>query len=118
MKQSSSKILLNVLKSTSDATGLPNRHYTDKKVFNKEKERLLFKNWSGIGFGKDVPATGDVAPITFLGLPLLLVRDQIGKIRVFQNTCRHRGMLLIEKKKVSQMTQIGRKIFYYKQINQ
>ncbi len=98
MPKSSSKILSNVLKPINQSKGLPNSHYIDEEVFNTEKKQLLFKNWCGVGFGKDVPKIGDVAPITFLGLPLLLVRDQSTKIRVFQNTCRHRGMILIEKK--------------------
>jgi choline monooxygenase len=29
-------------------------------------------------------------------MPLLMVRDKNGEINVFQNTCRHRGMILIE----------------------
>ena len=98
MPKSSSKILSNVLKPVNQSAGLPNSHYIDEEVFNLEKEQLLFKKWCGVGFGKDVPKIGDVAPITFLGLPLLLVRDQFEKVRVFQNTCRHRGMILIEKK--------------------
>ena len=56
---------------------------------------MFFNSWSGIGFGKDLPNTGDVQPIDFLGLPLLLIRDNENIIRVFQNTCRHRGMVLI-----------------------
>ena len=45
-----------------------------------------------------MPEIGDVAPISFLGLPLLLVRDEKKIVRVFQNTCSHRGMILIEQK--------------------
>jgi len=98
MPKSSSKTLSNVLKPVNQSTGLPNSHYINKEIFNIEKEQLLFKKWCGVGFGKDIPKIGDVVPITFLGLPLLLVRDQFKKVRVFQNTCRHRGMILIQKK--------------------
>ena len=98
MKQSSNSELSEVLKSVNEATGLSNKHYTNEKIFNLEKDHLLFNKWCGIGFGKDVPEIGDVAPLTFLDLPLLLVRDEKRKVRIFQNTCRHRGMILIEKK--------------------
>jgi Phenylpropionate dioxygenase and related ring-hydroxylating dioxygenases, large terminal subunit len=94
----SSKTLSHVLKSIDKARGLPNRHYIDKTVFEKENKELLLKNWCGIGFGKDVPKIGDVFPVNFLGLPLLLVRDELKQIRVFQNTCRHRGMILVQEK--------------------
>ena len=64
--------------------------------FDEERKSVLFKNWSGIGFGKDVPEPGDARPIEFLGIPLLMVRDRDGAIGVFQNTCRHRGMILVD----------------------
>jgi phenylpropionate dioxygenase-like ring-hydroxylating dioxygenase large terminal subunit len=75
--------------------GLPNKHYVDPGVFAEEKRSILFANWSGIGFGKDVSDPGDVRPVDFLGMPLLIVRDRDRTIRVFQNTCRHRGMILV-----------------------
>jgi len=43
----------------------------------------------------DVPEIGDAKPIDFLGIPLLLVRDRENNVRVFQNSCRHRGMILV-----------------------
>ena len=89
--------LSNVLKPVNEATGLPNQHYVDQAVFEQEKKCLLFNNWSGVGFGKDVPNIGDVWPVYFLGLPLLIVRNQDKTVKVFQNTCRHRGMILVSK---------------------
>jgi len=86
-----------VMTSVDRAKGLPNEHYISKDVFDEEKRSVLFKNWAGIGFGKDIPEPGDAKPIDFLGMPLLMVRNREGAIGVFQNTCRHRGMILIEK---------------------
>lgn len=87
-----------VLAPVAEARGLPNAHYIDPDVFAEEREALLFSQWMGIGFGKDVPNPGDAAPIEVLGVPLLLVRSDQGDLRVFQNTCRHRGMILVEQK--------------------
>ena len=81
---------------TASARGLPNAHYTSPLVFDEERRSVLFANWSGIGFGKDVPNPGDVRPVEFLGMPLLIVRGAEGSVSVFQNTCRHRGMILVE----------------------
>ncbi|MDD9910254.1 MAG: aromatic ring-hydroxylating dioxygenase subunit alpha [Ahrensia sp.] len=90
-----------VLKPVATAKGLPNSHYVDSATFDVEREALFFKNWAAVGFGKDVPEEADALPVEFLGLPLLMVRGRDGKVRVFQNTCRHRGMVLItEPKKV------------------
>ena len=78
------------------AHGLPNAHYTDPDVFSEERQAVLFDNWSGLGVGADVPDIGDAVPIDFLGMPLLMVRDRAGDVRVFQNICRHRGMILVD----------------------
>ena len=88
-----------VLMPINQAKGLQNAHYTDHTVFEKEKRRVMFGNWCGVGFGKDVPNPGDVKPIEFLGVPLLIVRDQDGELRVFENICRHRGMILVDEQK-------------------
>ena len=85
-----------VLQAVSEARGLPNEHYVDPKTFEEERQHVLFANWAGIGFGKDVPEAGDAKPVDFLGMPLLLVRDEDGNVNVYQNTCRHRGMILVE----------------------
>ncbi|MFK7753139.1 MAG: aromatic ring-hydroxylating dioxygenase subunit alpha, partial [Sedimentitalea sp.] len=78
------------------AQGLPNAHYVDAAVFDEEKRALLADQWAGLAVAADVPEVGDAVPLTFLGMPLLLVRDKGDKVRVFQNTCRHRGMILVD----------------------
>ena len=85
-----------VRRPIADANGLPNAHYIDPAVFNEERQALLFDGWSGLAVAADVPEVGDAVPLTFLGMPLLIVRDREGVVRVFQNTCRHRGMILVE----------------------
>jgi phenylpropionate dioxygenase-like ring-hydroxylating dioxygenase large terminal subunit len=77
------------------ATGLPNAHYTDPAVFEEERQALLFAQWAGLAVAADVPEPGDARPMDFLGMPLLLLRDKDGTVRVFENICRHRGMILV-----------------------
>jgi phenylpropionate dioxygenase-like ring-hydroxylating dioxygenase large terminal subunit len=85
----------------AQAHGLPNAHYIDPDVFEVEKKAVLFANWSGLAVTADVPENGDAKPVELLGIPLLLVRDRQGQVRVFQNICRHRGMILVtEAKKI------------------
>lgn len=78
------------------ANGLPNAHYIDPAVFAEERDALLFGQWAGLAVAADVPEAGDAKPITFMDMPLLLLRDRNDQVRVFQNTCRHRGMILVE----------------------
>ncbi|MFT5426411.1 MAG: choline monooxygenase [Gammaproteobacteria bacterium] len=86
------EIVLNPIESSK---GLPNSHYISNEVYGEEKQAIMFNNWAGVEFGKNVPEPGDVKPIDFMGIPLLIIRDQDGSIGVFQNTCRHRGMRLV-----------------------
>ncbi len=85
-----------VRRPVSLANGLPNAHYIDPNTFLEERDALLFSQWAGLAVAADVPEAGDAVPIDFLGMPLLLVRDRENQVRVFQNTCRHRGMILVE----------------------
>ncbi|PJI92128.1 phenylpropionate dioxygenase-like ring-hydroxylating dioxygenase large terminal subunit [Yoonia maricola] len=77
------------------AHGLPNAHYIDPAMFAVEKQAVLCANWAGLAVAADVREPGDAKPIEFLGIPLLLLRDRAGQVRVFQNICRHRGMILV-----------------------
>lgn len=85
-----------VRRPVDTANGLPNAHYTSPEIFAEESRALLTSQWSGLAAEGDVPEPGDAVPITFLGQPLLLLRDKDGDVRVFLNTCRHRGMILVE----------------------
>ncbi len=88
--------LSHVRRPASEAQGLPNPHYIDSQVYNEEKHAVLFSSWSGLAVAADVPEIGDAVPLTFVGMPLLVIRDKSNTVRVFQNTCRHRGMILVE----------------------
>lgn len=88
--------LSNVRVGIDAANGLPNAHYIDADVFAEERQALLYSQWAGLAVAADVPEPGDAVPMEFLGMPLLLIRDKEGQVSVFQNICRHRGMILVE----------------------
>ena len=88
--------LSSVRRPVQTARGLPNEHYIDKDVYQEENKALLHTQWAGLGVTADVPETGDALPVEFLGIPLLLIRGRDNQVRVFQNICRHRGMILVD----------------------
>jgi phenylpropionate dioxygenase-like ring-hydroxylating dioxygenase large terminal subunit len=88
--------LSSVRRPVATANGLPNAHYTDPDVFKSESRAVLHASWAGLAVAADVPENGDAKPLEFLGIPLLLLRDKDGDVRVFQNICRHRGMILVD----------------------
>ncbi|MEM9050389.1 MAG: aromatic ring-hydroxylating dioxygenase subunit alpha [Pseudomonadota bacterium] len=85
-----------VMQPVGRARGLPNALYVDPATEARERQKVFFEGWSCIGFAKDVPKPGDALPIDHLGAPLLMLRDRDGQLRVFENVCRHRGMILVE----------------------
>ncbi len=96
MKHIIKDTLANVRQTINKARGLPNDFYTSQEVFAYEKENFFFKGWFAVCSRHKLSVPGAVYPITFFDLPLLVVRDKDDVIRVFQNTCRHRGMILVD----------------------
>ena len=88
--------LSNVLAPIETANGLPNECYIGEEMYTHEQNTLFRNSWAAIGFGKDIPKAGMVKPVTFLGIPMIMVRNKDNKVNVFQNVCRHRGMILID----------------------
>lgn len=84
-----------VLKATAEASGLPNSLYVDEGGAEVERARVFAGGWACAGRASDVARSGEVQPVDLYGLPLLLLRDAGGAIRVFHNVCSHRGQLLV-----------------------
>lgn len=73
---------------------LPLWCYTSKRFFDAEIDRLFLPGWNLIERAELVPNRGDYYALTHMNIPLLLAHGSDGKIRVFANTCRHRGALV------------------------
>lgn len=89
-------LIEDVLKPIETASGLPSNLYIDDSASSVERERVFFSNWTAITNGKNVPTAGSVMPVDLLDMPLVVLRNRDGDIKVFQNVCRHRGMRLVE----------------------
>lgn len=62
-----------------------------------EKERIFRRAWLHIGHTDALPEAGSyfVHDIPTLGVSLIAIRGDDGKVRVFHNACRHRGNKLL-----------------------
>jgi choline monooxygenase len=78
-----------------DAWREPVQNYVDPIRFSSELETL--RSYPSVFLpSAAIPSAGDhVERVTF-GVPLFAVRDRDGQARVFRNSCRHRGMALVE----------------------
>ena len=70
------------------------RVYRDAELFQRELERIWYRVWVYVGHESEVPAPGDFVRRQIGLQPVIMVRGQDGKVRVFYNRCRHRGNLL------------------------
>ena len=66
----------------------------DPAIFREEQERIFERCWLYVGHESEVRAPGDFRTRTVCGRPLLLCRDSKNELRVFLNTCRHRGTIV------------------------
>jgi choline monooxygenase len=87
--------LAQVQSPIGEAAGLPNLTYVDGDYFRLERDALMGRTWVGIAFTDAIPSRPFALPVEFMGLPLLVVRDRLGSLRVFHNVCSHRGMKLV-----------------------
>ncbi len=75
--------------------------YLSDAIFEQTKESIFARSWQFVGDTDGIKNPGDVYPFTLLpghlNEPLLLSRDQSGKINSLSNVCTHRGNLIAEK---------------------
>ena len=67
---------------------------TSPDVLEMERRRVFDRCWLYLGHESEVPNAGDYRRRKVGGRPLFFIRASDGEIRVFYNTCRHRGALV------------------------
>jgi len=81
------------------AATLPAMFYTDPAAWATARERIFARSWQWIGDLTDVAEPGSLSPREMLAgcldEPVLLVRDDTGRLRCLSNVCTHRGNLLV-----------------------
>ena len=67
---------------------------TSTELFQQERERILNRCWIYVGHESEVENPGDYRRRTVAGRPLFMVRGRDGQVRIFLNSCTHRGALI------------------------
>jgi phenylpropionate dioxygenase-like ring-hydroxylating dioxygenase large terminal subunit len=68
------------------------RIFSDPEVFELEVERIFGRAWFFVGHESEIKEPGDFVSRPCGLDPAVLLRDDDGVVRVFLNSCRHRGM--------------------------
>ncbi len=84
-----------VRKPIAQAVGMQNAVYDDPSLFEYERDNVLGKTWAGLVFSSELPKNGFAKPVDFMGLPIAVMRNREGELKVFHNVCSHRGMILL-----------------------
>ena len=67
---------------------------TSDELFRREREFVFSRCWIYLGHESEVENPGDYRRRTVAGRPLFFARGRDGQVRVFLNTCPHRGALI------------------------
>ena len=67
---------------------------TSVDLFRREQEQIFDRCWIYLGHESEVEHPGDYRRRTIAGRPLFLVRGKDDQVRVFLNSCTHRGALI------------------------
>lgn len=80
--------------------------YLDPAVLEQERVALFRKQPLIVAHVSELPGPGDFVTEDVAGVPLLILRDESGEVRVFRNLCRHQGVRLVDESQGC-----GRKVF-------
>ncbi len=66
----------------------------DPGILELERRRIFDRCWIYAGHESEIPSPGDFRTRTLCGRPVIFTRDSQNAVRVFMNTCRHRGAVV------------------------
>lgn len=75
---------------------LPGEYYLNPQHFARERESIFHREWFCAGRLEGLEGKGDYRLVNILGESILLVCDEAGALRAFNNVCRHRGSELVK----------------------
>ena len=85
-----------VCRPPAEAETLPPWCYTSEVFYEREIERIFRRCWLCVGRHDRLAGPGDYTALELAGTGVILLRDATGAYRAFANTCRHRGMQLLD----------------------
>jgi len=89
-------MLADTRKPVDQAKHAPGDIYASPEIFALEKEKLFMKEWLCVGREEEIANKGDYMTHSVMGEPIIIARNESGKINAFYNQCQHRGVEVAE----------------------
>ena len=74
------------------ARHLPGYMYTSRDIFDEEIDKIFMKDWLCVARVEQFPKKGDYKALRIAGEPVIIARNDKGKLNAFSNVCKHRGV--------------------------
>ena len=71
---------------------IPHSTTADAEIVKQEIERIQQGSWLFIAHENEIPNPGDYKALSLAQQPVIVVRDDDGRVRVLFNICRHRAV--------------------------
>jgi Rieske 2Fe-2S family protein len=86
------------LRDVSSARHAPGLVYCSADMLALEKRNIFERDWLFVAREEELPNPGDYLTLDILGEPIIVSRDQSGKLSAFANSCLHRGVAVAQGK--------------------
>lgn len=77
------------------AVSLPPRMFTSPEIYEYERERIFSSSWILVGHASQLATPGDYVALDIAGEPVVITRDEEGRLHALSPVCRHRMMPLV-----------------------
>jgi len=90
------ELVKNVSVPFQQATAMPPSVYTSSAFLEQELKDVFAKEWVSVGRADALKSAGDYLTYDLAGQPIIVIRDQNGKLAAMSNVCLHRMSTLLE----------------------
>lgn len=80
----------------SQASTIPSSWYTDSAIYELERKAVYLNAWLCVGRTDQLSKACDFFTAEVAGEPLVISRDQEGRLHAFSNVCRHRAARVVK----------------------
>ena len=78
----------------SDGSAVDRRLFVDDAIYRLEQGRIFAKCWLYLGHESALPGKGSFFTTTMSEDPVIVVRDETGRLRAFLNSCSHQTLIM------------------------